>query len=354
QMMLRDMVYSRRLNSMLPTLLYVRSFTLCVEAIGAVVIYATVPPELGLTVNDRIVFSAFLSLSAFCNAGFTNIPDGMANGALMNGTQSIYLAVSAIVIAGAIGFPILVNFKDVIVLKVTSLFRRRRSVPVHIYDLNTKLVLATTSVIFFIGAGAFLVLEYDNTLRGMPLWHKCVQSVFNAVTPRSAGFASVNPASFLPATLLLVMLQMWIGGASQSMAGGIKVNTLAVVLLSLRSVIHGHSGVTSGHRTIAYAGVRRAHAVVGLSILAYFIYSFTLLLLEPQLPVRAVLFETLSALFTVGSSLGITDSLGDPAKIVLSSAMLVGRVGILSLLMGLVRTRRDSSSLFPSENVIIN
>lgn len=354
QMMLRDMVYSRSFNSLLPTLLYVLVFTLCVEAIGAVVIYATVPPDLGLGFNDRVVFSAFLSLSAFCNAGFTNIPDGLANPALLAGSQSIYLAVSAIVIAGAIGFPILVNFKDAIILKLKSLFRRRRAPEVHIYDLNTKLVITATTIIFLVGAGAFFVLERDNTLRGMPLWQQCVQSVFNAVTPRSAGFASVSPAAFLPATLLVVMLQMWIGGASQSMAGGIKVNTVAVVFLSLRAVVHGHRGATAGHRTIAPAGVRRAHAVVGLSIVAYAAYAFVLLLLEPRLPVRALLFETLSALFTVGSSLGITDALGQPAKVVLCTAMFVGRVGILSLLMGLVRTRRDSSALFPSENVIIN
>lgn len=358
QMMLRDMVYSRSFNTLLPTLLYVLTFTLCLEAAGAVAIYFTVPPEMGFDVHERVVFSMFLSLSAFCNAGFTNIPDGMSNATLMAGDQSIYLVVSAIVIAGAVGFPILVNFKDAIVLKLRALFdrlrRRRRLVPVHIYDLNTKLVLVTTCIVFIIGTVAFFVLEYDNTLGGMSFGQKCVQSVFNAVTPRSAGFASVNPASFLPATLLVVMLQMWIGGASQSMAGGIKVNTLAVVVLNLRSVIHGHSGVSTCHRSIALPSVRRANAVVTLSIMAYAAYAFTVLLLEPAMPVRDVLFEVMSALFTVGSSLGITAELGDPAKVVLSTAMFVGRVGILSLLCGLVRTRRDSSALFPHEHVIIN
>ena len=166
--------------------------------------------------------------------------------------------------------------------------------------------------------------------------------------------ASVSPAAFVPATLLIVMVQMWIGGASQSMAGGIKVNTLAVVVLNLRSVIHGHRGVCACHRGIAIPSVRRANAVVFLSILAYTLYTFILLVLEPELPVRDVLFEVLSALFTVGSSLGITAELSDASKVVLSTAMFVGRVGILSLLMGLVRTRRDSTELFPKEHVIIN
>lgn len=358
QMMLRDMVYSRSFNTLLPTLLYVLAFTLAVEAVGALGIYLTVPDEMGFDTGERIIFSAFLSLSSFCNAGFTNIPDGLSNSVLMTGDQSIYLAVSLVIMAGAIGFPILVNFKDVIVLKLRTIFDslrgRRRIVPVHIYDLNTKLVLITTVVVFIIGALSFFILEYDNSLRGMPLWHKCVQSIFNAVTPRSAGFASVSPASFLPATLLVVMLQMWIGGASQSMAGGIKVNTLAVVMLNLRSVVHGHGGVSACQRGIALPSVRRANAVVALSILAFAAYAFILLVLEPALPVRELLFEVTSALFTVGSSLGITERLGDASKVVLSTAMFVGRVGILSMLMGLVRTRRDSSGLFPQEHVIIN
>ena len=325
QLMLRDMVYSRSLNALLPTLLYVLGFTVAVEAIGAVAIYFTVPPEMGFDTQEQVVFSAFLSLSAFCNAGFTNIPDGMGNAALMAGNQWIYVATSVIVLAGAIGFPILVNFKDVLVLRMRRLWARMRGrrfvCPVHIYDLNTKLVLTASLTILAIGTAAFFVLEYDNTLAGMPWWKKLAQSLFNATAPRSSGFSSVSPAAFLPATLLVVVVQMWIGGASQSMAGGIKVNTLAVV---------------------------------SLSIIAFVAYALVVLLLEPSLGARELLFETVSALFTVGSSLGVTDSLGDTTKVVLCTAMFVGRVGILSLLMGLVRSRRDASSHFPKESVIIN
>lgn len=358
QLMLRDMVYSRSLNALLPTLLYILCFTLAIEAAGAVAIYFTVPPEMGFEEADRIVFSAFLSLSAFCNAGFTNVADGMSNPALMGGNQWIYVVTSLIVLSGAIGFPILVNFKDAVVLKARRLWARVRGVrfvcPVHIYDLNTKIVLATTFAILAIGTLSFFVLEYNNTLRGMSLWEKSVQSLFNALTPRSAGFASVSPGAFLPATLLVVMVQMWIGGASQSMAGGIKVNTIAVVLLNLRSVAHGHSGVAAWRRSIALPSVRRANAVVAVSIAAFLLYAVAMLLLEPDLRVRDVLFEVVSALFTVGSSLGITDRLGDASKLLLSTAMFVGRVGILSLLMGIVRSRRDSSVHYPEEPVIIN
>lgn len=138
------------------------------------------------------------------------------------------------------------------------------------------------------------------------------------------------------------------------MAGGIKVNTIAVVLLNLRSVVHGHRGVSAWSRSIAMPSVRRANAVLALSVAAYICYAFALLMLEPDMSVRDALFEVVSALFTVGSSLGATEHLCDASKVLLSTAMFLGRVGILSLLMGVVRTRRDASVHFPEEPVIIN
>ncbi len=188
----------------------------------------------------------------------------------------------------------------------------------------------------------------------MTLWEKWVQSLFNSLVPRSAGFASVNPATFLDVTMLLIVTQMIIGGSSQSMAGGIKVNTLGVAFASLRAVLLGHQGATAFNRTISRASVRRANAIVTLSLLTLLAYCVAMLLLEPALPPKAVVFETVSALFTVGSSLGITADLGDVAKTLLCTAMFLGRVGLLSLLCGMMRQRRDLSPHLPSDNVIIN
>ena len=148
----------------------------------------------------------------------------------------------------------------------------------------------------------------------MSLSDKIIQSVFNSLIPRSAGFASVDPARFLDVTLLIVVVQMVIGGASQSMAGGIKVNTLGAVLLSLRSVLFGHNGTTAFHRTINTASIRRANAVVALAALSLFAYCVIILLLEPHMSAKSVIFEVVSALFTVGSSLGITPDLSDASK----------------------------------------
>lgn len=359
QLMVRDMFYSRTINSLLPTLGYTLSFTLIVEALGAVAIYFSINGLFpGLTSAQEWGIAAFHSLSAFCNAGFSNVPDGMANSALMHGNQLIYLIVSVLVIAGGIGFPILVNTKEAIGERIRRFSARvfHRPEPPrhpHLYNMNTRVALTTTAILFALTFILFLVFEWDNSLAGLSPYSKLVQGIFNSTTPRSSGFVSVNPAGFMPVTLLLVMFMMWIGAGSQSTAGGIKVNTFAAAMLHLRGVVSGRRYVTSFNRRISTASLSRAQAVIWLSIMSYAVFAAIMLLLAPEFSTKAVLFETLSALFTVGSSLGITPSLPVMAKGVLCVAMFVGRVGLLSLLMGLVRQRGNSPVTLPEDNLII-
>lgn len=359
QLMIRDMIYSKSMSSLLPTILYILVFTLVVEAIGAVMLWFTVPAELGLDFNGQLMFCAFHSVMSFCNAGFTSLEGGMSNPILMQGNQSIYLVTSLLVLAGALGFPILVNIKDSFAdyfhRAASRLLRHHKTHKrVHLYSLNTKLTVVTTLSILAVCTAAFFLLESGNTMRGMDCYTRWVQSLFNSLTPRSAGFASVNPADFLPVTLLMVMLQMWIGGGSQSMGGGIKVNTFATMLLTLKAIITGQSGAVAYRRRIATESVKRANAVIALSLLAVFVYTVALLMLAPMLSIREAVFEVISAVFTVGTSLGATSMIGTGAKILLCTAMFAGRVGIISILLGLAGSHRDTAMHYPKENVIIN
>lgn len=359
QLLLRDVVYSKSMNALIPTLLYVLGFTVTIETLGAVCVYLTVPDALGLGIKEKVIFSVFHAMSSFCNAGFSCLPGGMSNPVLMRSYQGIYIVTSILIFAGAVGFPILTNFRERIKYSVVKIVRRLTGrkgdpIPLHILDLNTKIVLCTTLSVLVVGSLAFFILEYDNSLRGMSVGEKAVQSVFNSLVPRSAGFASVNPAVFLDATLLLVMVQMVIGGSSQSMGGGIKVNTFGALLLNLRAVVLNHEEATAFGRAISRASIRRANAVVVISAMALTAYTFTLLCLEPQLPAKSVIFESTSALFTVGSSLGITGELSDASKLIISSAMFLGRVGILSIMAGMMKSGRDASEHYPTDNIIIN
>lgn len=362
QLIVRDIIYSKSMSSLLPTMLYVLTTTLTVQLIGAVALYFSVPDSLQFDTEQRIGFAVFHSVSAFCNAGFSSLPDGLSNPALMNSNGLIYWMFSLIIIAGAIGFPIIINFRDALADLLGFRRHRRRSrfqMPfvddkkVHLFNMNTKIVLTTTGTLFAIGAIGFFILEYDRSMAGMSLCDKITQSVFNSVTPRSAGFSSIAPAQFAAPTLIMILFMMWVGGSAQSTAGGVKVNTLAAIVLNLRSIVRDQSRVVAFRRTIATASIRRANAMVSVSLITYTLLSVTILILEPGLPPRAVLFETCSALFTVGSSLGITAELGPAAETVLCVAMLLGRVGIVSLLSGILSHRRAQPH-YPTDNIIIN
>lgn len=359
QLMLRDVIYSKSMNSLIPTLLYIMAFTFIVELCGAGLIFWSIHGSLGMTVTEELIFSGFHSLSAFCNAGFSNLPDGMASPLLLGRNMSIYWIMTLLIISGSIGFPILVNTKDAVVQEVTRRVSRLRHRPesprmIHLFNMNTKIVIFTFTLLFLLGAALFFILEYSNSLAGMSLSEKITQSVFNSAVPRSAGFSSVSPAGFLNVTLVAIMFLMWAGGGAQSTGGGIKVNTLAVIWLNLRAIVTGSPRVTAYRRTIAVGSIRRANAVVAISIFSYFLLSFLLLGLEPKIPTRMLLFESCSALFTVGSSLGATPLLSVPSKLLLCVAMFLGRVGIISLLMGVVRTNPQTTAHYPSDSIIIN
>lgn len=359
QMMLKDVIYSRSMSSIVPTLLYVLSVTLFIEAIGALMIWLSVSGTLGFTPEEDVIFACFHSLSSFCNAGFSTLEGGLSNPLLLKSNLSIYWITTILIICGAIGFPILVNFKDALLEKLHLGVMRRRlwksgDNPLHIFDMNTKIVLLFFSVLFLVGAVMFYFLEGENTLKGMTVAEKITQSAFNSAVPRSAGFSSVNPSGFLNVTLVMVIFLMWVGGASQSTAGGIKVNALAAIYYNLKALLTGTSKVTAFHRTISIGSVRRANAVVALSIIALTLYCMLLFMFEPNFGARELVFEAVSALFTVGSSLGVTPLLSDKSLILLSTAMFLGRVGIISLLTGFFSTNHSEGVSYPSANIIIS
>lgn len=359
QLMVKDMIYTESVNALLPTLLYIFMFTIVVEGLGALGIWWSIHDVLDMPLREQVEFSVFHAVSAFSNAGFSNLPGGMSNPALMNSDQSIYLVISVIVFAGSIGFPILVNFRDAFFEHVRLAWRRLRHLPVtgrkvHIYNLNTKIALRATLIIFAASVVLFFLFERNNTLAGFSLYDQIAQSIFNSTTPRSSGFVSVNPANFLNVTLVFVLFLMWVGGASQSTAGGIKVNTFAAILINLKAIILGHKRVTAFNRTIATTSIRRANAVVTLSILSYSLFSMVIMLLEPEMTAKSLLFEVSSAIFTVGSSLGITPMLSTASKALLICAMFLGRVGIISLLIGVTGNRQDRPVQYPTDNIIIN
>lgn len=359
QFALRDMVGSDTFSSLMSTLLYILGFTFVIEAIGAFLIWLDIHATMGMTLDEEIFFSIFHAVSAFCNAGFSTLSGNLGNPLIMQNHGSFYLVITMLIVLGGIGFPILMNFWHILSYHIGNLFNKifRRRKPrryIHLFNINTKIVLRVTLALIVGGTFSIALFEWNGAFADMSVGDKLIHSLFNAVVPRTAGFNSVDLTHLSILTIIVYIFLMWIGGASQSTAGGVKVNAFAVVLSNFISVVKGRQEVSLFGREISNDSVRRASAVVFGSILTILLFFFVLVVLEPHLPPQSLLFETVSAFSTVGSSLNVTPLLGDDSRVVIIVLMFVGRVGLITIFMSIANNGEQPKYRLPKDNVIIN
>jgi trk system potassium uptake protein TrkH len=196
-------------------------------------------------------------------------------------------------------------------------------------------------------------LEKDNTLAEHSLTGKWVGAFFGAVTPRTAGFNTVNMAALTAPTILLYLLLMWIGASPASVGGGIKTTTFAIAVLNIINLAKGKDRVEVFRRELAQESVHKAFAVMLLSLLVIGVAVFLVTIFDPKLGLTAVAFECFSGFATAGLSVGITPILSTPSKAVLICTMFLGRVGTLTLLVGLFRKVKSLRYRYPKESIII-
>ena len=360
QLVVRDMVSSNSLNSLLSTLVYILGFTLAIEGAGMLAIWSDIHGTMGMDIHEELAFSAFHSISAFCNAGFSTLPGNLGNPLLMSGHNPFYIYISLLIILGGIGFPILVNFKDIILYHIRRFWRFLRTWEwdgrrfYHLYNLNTRIVLIVTFLLLVVGTAGIALFEWNASFAGMSVADKWTQAFFNASCPRTAGFSSVDLAGLSVQTLLIYLILMWIGGGSQSTAGGIKVNAFAVVVLNLVAVLRGTERVEVFGRELSYDSIRRSNATVVMSFGVLFVFIFIISILEPNLSLLTVTFECVSAISTVGSSLNATPLLGSGSKLLVALLMFVGRVGLITLMLGIIKQKKNTKYQYPSGQIIIN
>ncbi len=359
QFSLKNMIASSS-ESLKSVLTNVLGFTFVIEIIGSLFIWLSVHPIMGMSLNDEIFFSLFHAISAFCNAGFSTLEGNLGNDMILYNHNSFYLVISLLIVLGGIGFPILMGLKRIISYYgsefIHKVFRKdgQRSRYMHIADINTKIVLYSSLVLILLGTAGIALFEWNGSFASFSPGEKVVQSLFNAVAPRTAGFNSVALSDFSRVTVILYLVLMWIGGGSQSTAGGIKVNTFVVALASLKSLIKGEHYTTLFNREISYSSIRRTLVVVFGSICIIALFYVALLILEPAIPSMDLLFESVSAFSTVGSSLGITPFLSNTSKILLVVLMFLGRVGFITVLMSIMPQKEQPKYRLPKEEIIIN
>ncbi len=330
--------------------------TVLVELIGAVLLFHARSdiPHLG----DRAWWSLFHSVSAFCNAGFSTDATNLEPYAARPG---VLLPLAGLIIVGGLGFPVVVDLLR-FELRTLPFIRRFRwklaardtAAPSRL-SLHTKLVLVTNGVLIVVGMLLFFAAESQApTLRGMPRDGQMVNSFFQSVTTRTAGFNSVSMGALQLPTILLFLVLMAIGASPVSTGGGIKTSTAAVMLLTVRSMIRGRDHVEAFHRTIPRRFVNGAVAVIAFYVCSVLGITTILVLVQPSLPFMSVLFESVSAVSTVGLSTGITPGLNDAAKVTLCLAMFIGRVGPLAILWSVMAQAPALRYEYPEEAVIVS
>lgn len=343
QMIVKDLVSSESLSSIWSTLKHIIAFTFSLEAAGAVLIWISIHGNLGLKPEDEIFFAAFHAVSAFCNAGFSNFAQGLGNPLILDNNFLIFWTIAFLVILGGIGYPVLTDLKNTITRKI------RRATP---FGLNTRIVLGTTAILLVAGTVLLAIFEWNSTFAGRSTFWKLTQAFFNSTSPRTAGFISVDLTGFCTQSVLVYMFLMWVGGASQSTAGGIKVNTLAVAFLNVVAVMRGQSRVEIHNRELTRNSVHRANATIVMSIFILGIGILLTSLVDPNLSLRAVAFECFSAFGTVGSSLNATPLLSSAGKVIIILLMFFGRVGVLTVAASFIRPKGDRGYRLPQEEIM--
>ena len=296
--------------------------------IGAAAILWRIHGMDGMSLSQSVWHSVFLSVSSFNNAGFSILPESPAGSGLERiATERFLLGfMMALIILGSIGWTVLVD-----------LYHHGRFARL---SLNTKLVLATSLFLWILGAGVFFLAEFSNTIENLSLGDKVVSSVFHSVSGRTAGFATMDFQDVKDFTKLTFPALMFIGGGAGSVAGGIKVNAFAVIIAAVISSIRGRPRPEAFGREIARDQVSRALTVAVLGVVFIVVVMPILTLTEPNIAFLDLLFETISAFSTNGTSVGIVPDLSLAGKILLMAAMFIGRLGPLILALALAPRER--------------
>lgn len=315
--------------------------TFLLEGVGALVLATRFIPEFGW--GRGIWFSVFHSVSAFCNGGFDLMGEYSGPYSSLMGFQQdpvVLGTVMLLIIFGGLGFFV---WEDCL--------ENRRWKKLSLYS---KMVLSFTGWLIVLGALFFLWLEWDNpaTLGGMPVWEKVLNALFQSVTLRTAGYATLDQGALLDSSAVLSALLMLVGGSSGSTAGGIKTVTVGVLLLTVWSSLRGRERVVLRGRTIPERRVLDA-VTLAVSVVLLFVAGSMALSLVEGLPFLVAAYEAASALGTVGLSMGATPGLSVPGALLIILFMYLGRVGILSFSIAFLTRRSDSKLRYPTVEMLI-
>lgn len=327
----------------------VYKITFIIESLIAILFLIDFIPRFG--VSHGIFNAIFLAVSAFCNAGFDNLGGDSLKPFVLNPLLNLLFMI--LIVSGGIGFAVWVDIKCAFKAFLTDRPYRLKTFTRKLSN-QTRLVLNTTAVILILGTAITWLLEANNpkTIGLYNPFQQFMVSLFQTVTMRTAGFATISYLDTHTATNILYMIQMIIGGAPGGTAGGIKVTTVAITFLLFKSELAGQSEVTYHHRIIANKVIKQTLTVL-IFFFSILIVGYILLLqFEPHHDPIALLFEAVSAIATVGVSMDLTPQLSTSGRLVIMALMFIGRVGPLTVLLSLLQ-KKEKEIQYAKTNITV-
>ncbi|MBC87010.1 MAG: hypothetical protein CL677_07500 [Bdellovibrionaceae bacterium] len=346
--MLSNWLSVKQLGRVSELLTHIFVFTFFIEMIGAIGLYLSGGHSFAAFKPFVFYEAVFHSISAFCNAGFSLSPSELTQAGVVSnkGYPSIIMI---LIILGGLGFPVISNFWRWIQFRLGRLREGCFSFSVH-----TKLVVLSTTILLVFGTFAIYLLERNSSFADLSTGETFFHSLFWSVTSRTAGF-NIWPTEALSSSTVFVLIGlMWIGASPSSTGGGVKNVTVLVAFMEVISQIKGKRSVTIFGREISQDSIRRAFTMIFLSMIMLASSVFIILFLEPHINRVDLVFEVVSAWGTVGLSRGITADLQIHTKFFISAIMIIGRVGIFSILISIVRKGRSAKYELPKESIIIH
>lgn len=295
--------------------------TFLVELIGAILLFTVMDNN---RIGERIFYSLFHSISAFCNAGFALYTDSLHR---FSNSAIVSITVSLLIVLGGIGYPVFVSVYTAIISKIKG----KR----YVIDVQTIIILLTTAFLLLFGTLFIFFNEYSNALEGMPLKEKILASIFQSVSTRTAGFETIAYNSMNSVTIGVVIFLMFIGASPSSTGGGVKTTTFFVFIASIITAITNRPFIIVKGRKIKDDAVNKSIAIFTLAIAISVFGALLIFYIDGHKAMMPVIFETVSAISTVGLSLGITAGLSVWSKIIVIALMFIGRVGYLTLFMSI-------------------
>ena len=344
RLLIQESLNQKDLSGMVRLTRYVILITFLIEGIGAILLSFTFIPQFGL--GRGVWYSIFHAISAFCNAGFDLM--GSVSGPFTSLTSyvdnfMIVMTISALIILGGIGFPVML---DVIRTKKASRL-----------NMHSKVVIFTTAILIGIGSIFIFVVEFNNpkTLGTLSLPGKLLAAFFQSVTTRTAGFNTIDLTLIKESSLFIMMILMFIGASPASTGGGIKTTTLASLVITVRSFISGKGDIEVCERRISGATITKAIGIFFIATALVVFGTLALSLTDEGFTLVECGFEIVSAIATVGLSIGGSPSLTTMGKVVVMIAMFIGRVGSLTIFVALLSkgARKKPPVRYPEGKIIV-